>query len=213
MPRFAERTALQFVQGGAEFFFLFEQFGELDAEVGGFGFYFREAEGKFPFAGCGFRVATFGAVAFADVLEAFRGVAAHAFAVGLELFSAHVLPDALHARVGEQIRDDLRRCLLEKPVGHGKAPSTPSDCIRWRGWRLSFRGPRDVPDDDASARASTPEAREVHAELARPPRGRCRRFRFSGTFRHFSRRAVRGIISLFYDPGVRRLTEELWAVL
>jgi hypothetical protein len=36
---------LQLVQGDAEFFLLFEQFGELDAEVGGFGFYFGEAEG------------------------------------------------------------------------------------------------------------------------------------------------------------------------
>src|SRR5215217_2194289 len=213
MPRFFRRTVLKFVEGGAELFFFFQKLGELDAQFSGFGFYFGEAEGEFPFAGCGFRVAAFGAVAFADVLEAFCGVAAHAFAVRLELFPSHILPDAPHARVGEQIRDYLRRCLLEKLVGHGIAPSTPSDCIRWRGWRLSLSGPRNIPEDDAATRAGTPETREVHAELPRPPRGRSRRLWFSGTFRHFLRRGVRGIIRLVYDPGVRRLAKELRAVL
>ena len=39
------RSALQFVEGDAEFLFLFQQFGEVDAQFGGFGFDFGEAEG------------------------------------------------------------------------------------------------------------------------------------------------------------------------
>src|SRR5829696_6566729 len=90
----------------------------MDAQFGGLGFHLGEAEGELTFTGSGLGVASFAAVALADVLQALRGVAAHAFAVGLELLAPYVLSDALHPRVGEEIRDDLRRRLLEIPVGH-----------------------------------------------------------------------------------------------
>jgi hypothetical protein len=63
------------------------------------------------------------AVAVADVLQAPGGLLADAFAVGLELLAAHVLPHALDLRVREKVRDDLRRALLEV-LGHGR----PSSC-------------------------------------------------------------------------------------
>ena len=45
MPRFfGSRTVLEFVEGAAELFFFLQHFGELDAQVGGFGFYLGEAE-------------------------------------------------------------------------------------------------------------------------------------------------------------------------
>src|SRR5919107_1502435 len=119
---FGRRTPLEFV----------ERDGELDAQLGGLGLYLGEAQGELSLAGGGFGVAPFGAVALADVFQAFCCVAAHAFAVGFELLALHVLPDAFHPRVREEIRDDLRRGLLEKPVGHGTTPSAPPDCIPWR---------------------------------------------------------------------------------
>src|SRR5215211_3958264 len=134
--RFAEghndprQIALELFEGVAELLLFLEQFGELDAELGGRCFYFGEAQGELSLAGYGLGVAPFGAVAFADVLEAVCGVPAHAVAVGLELFALHVFSYALYARIGEEFRDDLRRGLLEKSVGHGTAPSTPPDCIR-----------------------------------------------------------------------------------
>src|SRR5215208_6804592 len=129
---FNARVTLELVEGSPEFFLLLEQHRELDAQLGGLGLNLGEAQGEFSLAGGGFGVAPFGAVTLADVLQAFCGVAAHAFAVGFELLALHVLPDAFHPRVGEEIRDDLRRGLLEKPVGHGTPPSTPPDCIPWR---------------------------------------------------------------------------------
>src|SRR5215218_10903517 len=132
---FDARVTLELVERPSELFLFLEQHGELDAQLGGFGLYLGEAQGEFSLAGGGFGVAPFCAVALADVLQALCGVAAHAFAVGFELLALHVLPDAFHPRVGEEIRDDLRRGLLEKPVGHGTPPSTPPDCNRCRRGR------------------------------------------------------------------------------
>src|SRR5215208_1997349 len=186
--RFNSRVTLELVEGSPELFFLLEQHGELDAQLGGFGLYLGEAKGEFSLAGGGFGVAPFCAVALADVLQAFCGVAAHAFAVGFELLALHVLPDALHPRVREEIRDDLRRGLLEKPVGHGLPPSTPPDCTRWGCARLSPGRLRDIPDDDTPARSRTLEAGEVNAQLPGLVPGCLRRFRFSGLFRVSTRR-------------------------
>src|SRR5215217_7691522 len=122
---------LQFVERAPQLLLFLQQFRELDAQVGGLGLYLGEAQGEFPLSGGGLGGAPFAAVALADVLQAFCGVATYAFPVGLELLPLHVLPDALHPRVGEQIGDDLRRSLLEELVGHGTSPSTPPDCTRW----------------------------------------------------------------------------------
>src|ERR671914_47473 len=129
---FGRRTPLEFVERPSELFLFFEKDGELDAQLGGLGLYLGEAQGELSLAGGGFGVAPFAAVALADVFQAFRGVAAHAFAVGFEFLALHVLLDALHPHVGEEIRKDLRRGLLEKPVGHGTTPSAPPDCTPWR---------------------------------------------------------------------------------
>src|SRR5215218_6017885 len=113
---FNARVTLELVKRSSELFLFLAQLGGLGLNLG-------EAQGEFSLAGGGFGVAPFGAVTLADVLQAFCGVAAHAFAVGFELLTLHVLPDAFHPRVGEEIRDDLRRGLLEKPVSHGTTPS------------------------------------------------------------------------------------------
>src|SRR5829696_2512057 len=129
------RVTLELVEGSPEFFLLLEEHGELDAQLGGLGLYLGEAQGEFSLAGGGFGVSPFAAVALADVLQAFCGVAAHAFAVGFELLALHVLPDAFHPCVGEEIRDYLRRGLLEKPVGHGLPPLARPNCNRCRRGR------------------------------------------------------------------------------
>src|SRR5688572_28978 len=129
---FDPRVTLELVEGSPELFLLLEQHRELDAQLSGLGLYLGEAQGEFSLAGGCFGVAPFGAVALADVLQAFCSVAAHAFAVGFELLALYVLPDAFHPRVGEKIGDDLRRGLLEKPVGHGTTPSAPPDFTPWR---------------------------------------------------------------------------------
>src|SRR5215212_3613255 len=226
--RFSALAMLQLVERGPEPFLFLEQFGELDAQLGGGGLYLGEAQGELPLAGGGLGVAPFGAVALADAFQAFCGVAAHAFAVGLELLALYVLPDALHPRVGEKIRDDLRRGLLEKPVGHGLPPSTPPDCTRWGWTRLSSGGLCDVPDDDASARARALEAGEVYAQLPGLVPGCFRRFRLSARFRVYAHLWSQDIAALIHDLGVhsclfrspsrlvhrgQRLAEELGAVL
>src|SRR5919107_3842551 len=87
--------ASELFESAAELLLFLEQFGELDAELGGRRLYLGEAEGELPLARDGLGVAPFGTVALADVLEAFRGVAAHAVAVGLKLFALHVFSYAL----------------------------------------------------------------------------------------------------------------------
>src|SRR5215208_96684 len=226
--RFDPRVTLELFECGPELLLFLEQHGELDAQLGGLCLYLGETQGEFSLAGNGLGVATFGAVALADVLQAFCGVAAHALAVGFELLALHVLPDALHPRIGEKIGDDLRRGLLEKPVGHGLPPSIPPDCIRWGRARLTSGALHDVPDDDTPARSCTLEAGEVHAQLPGLVPGRFRRFRFSALSRASTRRWTRDIAGLVHDLGVRRcvllspcrlvhrfqrLAEELGAVL
>src|SRR5215208_3071216 len=161
---FDARVTLELVEGSPEFFLLLEEHRELDAQLGGLGLYLGEAQGEFSLAGGGFGVAPFGAVALADVLQTFCGVAAHAFAVGFELLALHVLSDAFHPSIREQLRDDLRRCLLEKPVGHGLPPLAPIVTSAGAGGRsptLALRGPLHVPENDTSAGARAFEGRKI----------------------------------------------------
>src|SRR5918998_2169791 len=126
---------------------------EPDAQFGGLSLDLGEAEGELPLLRGRLGGAALAAIAVADVLQAAGRLLADALPVGLELLAAHVLPHALDLGVREDVRDDLRRALLE--VFCHRRPSSclcPAYCNPGdeTGDGLTARDPEHVPHDDAS---------------------------------------------------------------
>src|SRR5215210_722087 len=132
-------AALKPVERGAELLLFLQKLREPDAQFGGLRLDLGEAKGELPLL-CGrLGGAALAPVAVADALQATGGLLADALPVGLELLAAHVLPHALYLRVGEDLRDDLRRALLE--VFRHRRPSScrcPEYCNPGaRPWRAN----------------------------------------------------------------------------